>query len=143
MLPVALTSPLWWVARWSVRLLTGLAVAVALSLGAPALPEPVELPTSLSFGLAAPPAAPTGSAPVVLLSGPTAGDLPASYRSVAGPTHGPVLVTGATGDRQAGTAGTDVLPHPAGPGRLVPAAPASAPAGRAPAVAGPRAPPAG
>ncbi|MER6596792.1 hypothetical protein ABT214_34065 [Micromonospora purpureochromogenes] len=39
MLPVALTSPLWWVARWSSRLLTGLALAVALSLGGPAVPD--------------------------------------------------------------------------------------------------------
>ncbi|MDH6461687.1 hypothetical protein M2302_001862 [Micromonospora sp. A200] len=39
MLPVPLTSPLWWVARWSSRLLTGLALAVALSVGGPAVPD--------------------------------------------------------------------------------------------------------
>ncbi|MEU4336268.1 hypothetical protein AB0F59_16845 [Micromonospora lupini] len=34
MLPVALTCPLWWVARWATRVLTSLAVIAALALGA-------------------------------------------------------------------------------------------------------------
>ncbi|MGC4749717.1 hypothetical protein ACLQ28_29275 [Micromonospora sp. DT201] len=34
MLPVALTCPLWWVARWATRVLTSLAVVAALALGA-------------------------------------------------------------------------------------------------------------
>ncbi|WP_236648122.1 hypothetical protein [Micromonospora sicca] len=40
MLPVALTCPLWWVARWTARMLASLAVAVAVacSLGAATLP---------------------------------------------------------------------------------------------------------
>lgn len=38
MLPVALTCPAWWVARWTVRMLTSLALVIACSLGAAALP---------------------------------------------------------------------------------------------------------
>ncbi|MEV4711158.1 hypothetical protein [Micromonospora sp. NPDC049374] len=38
MLPVAPARPLWWLARWAARLLTGLAVAAAFTLGAWALP---------------------------------------------------------------------------------------------------------
>ncbi|MET7705817.1 hypothetical protein [Micromonospora sp. NPDC005413] len=34
MLPIALTCPLWWVARWATRVLTSLAVVAALALGA-------------------------------------------------------------------------------------------------------------
>lgn len=37
MIPVALTCPVWWVARWTVRMLTSLTVVVACSLGAAAL----------------------------------------------------------------------------------------------------------
>ncbi|MFC8620416.1 hypothetical protein ACFT9M_28905 [Micromonospora purpureochromogenes] len=48
MLPVALTSPLWWVARWSSRLLTGLALAVALSFSGPAAPDAGALPAAPS-----------------------------------------------------------------------------------------------
>ncbi|MFI6267244.1 hypothetical protein [Micromonospora sp. NPDC051006] len=45
---VALTCPLWWVARWAARLLTSLAVLGALSLGAPATdaPAPVVAPVA-------------------------------------------------------------------------------------------------
>ncbi|MEU1602564.1 hypothetical protein [Micromonospora matsumotoense] len=71
MLPVAPTSPLWWVARWWSRLLTGLAVAIAFAVASPALPgsalfDPgapaVALPVdaSLSFFTAGAQAAPTG-----------------------------------------------------------------------------------
>ncbi|MBO4163483.1 hypothetical protein [Micromonospora antibiotica] len=40
MLPAAPTSPLWWVARWWSRLLTGLAVAIAFAVAGPALSGP-------------------------------------------------------------------------------------------------------
>ncbi|MFV2103432.1 hypothetical protein [Micromonospora sp. LOL_024] len=36
--PVALACPLWWLARWAARLLTGFAVAAAFTLGASAAP---------------------------------------------------------------------------------------------------------
>ncbi|MEV2238221.1 hypothetical protein [Micromonospora sp. NPDC049891] len=39
MLPVAPARPLWWLARWATRLLTGFAVAAAFTLGAWALPD--------------------------------------------------------------------------------------------------------
>ncbi|MEU4477500.1 hypothetical protein AB0F68_05415 [Micromonospora sp. NPDC023966] len=38
MLPIALTCPLWWVARWTARMLASLAVLVACSFGAATLP---------------------------------------------------------------------------------------------------------
>ncbi|OKI45231.1 hypothetical protein [Micromonospora sp. CB01531] len=38
MLPIALTCPVWWVARWTARMLASLAVVVACSLGAATLP---------------------------------------------------------------------------------------------------------
>ncbi len=38
MLPVASARPLWWLARWATRLLTGFAVAAAFTIGAWALP---------------------------------------------------------------------------------------------------------
>ncbi|MET8909735.1 hypothetical protein [Micromonospora sp. NPDC004551] len=49
MLPIALTCPVWWVARWTARTLATLAVLVACSFGAATLPL---------GGAAAPPAAP-------------------------------------------------------------------------------------
>lgn len=38
MVPIALTCPVWWVARWTARMLASLAVVVAFSLGAASLP---------------------------------------------------------------------------------------------------------
>ncbi|MEV6692326.1 hypothetical protein AB0M35_12750 [Micromonospora sp. NPDC051196] len=38
MLPVVSTRPLWWLARWAARLLTGFAVAAAFTLGTWAMP---------------------------------------------------------------------------------------------------------
>ncbi|MET8836477.1 hypothetical protein ABZV78_21490 [Micromonospora sp. NPDC004540] len=38
MLPIALTCPVWWVARWTARTLASLAVLVACSFGAATLP---------------------------------------------------------------------------------------------------------
>ncbi|GAB3957544.1 hypothetical protein GCM10027614_73230 [Micromonospora vulcania] len=53
MLPVALTCPLWWVARWATRMLTSLAVVAALALGAGASPATA---TASSVPAAVPPA---------------------------------------------------------------------------------------
>jgi hypothetical protein len=55
-LPVALTCPLWWVARWATRVLTSLAVVAALALGAGASPA------------SAAPSAPAGPLPASALS---------------------------------------------------------------------------
>ncbi|MEU8262536.1 hypothetical protein AB0C02_18120 [Micromonospora sp. NPDC048999] len=38
MLPIVLTCPMWWVARWTARMLASLAVVVSCSLGAAAVP---------------------------------------------------------------------------------------------------------
>ncbi|MET7963350.1 hypothetical protein [Micromonospora zamorensis] len=60
MLPVAITCPLWWVARWATRVLTSLAVVAALALGAgptsAAVPPPFALgalPASCPFSSSA------------------------------------------------------------------------------------------
>ncbi|MEH0936226.1 hypothetical protein [Micromonospora psammae] len=155
MLPVALTSPLWWVARWSSRLVTGVAVAVALSLGGSAPSGAVELPSTAPLPVTAAPsqfvpavtapaasaafagrraagAAPTGRADTV------AGDLTgyaAAGRDTAGyaaGAHDPV-------GRPAMPAVADGSARPAG--ALVAAAATFT--GLAPTVTGPRAPPAG
>ncbi|RLP94487.1 hypothetical protein [Micromonospora sp. CV4] len=47
MLPVALTCPLWWVARWATRMLTSLAVVAALALGSGASPASAASPDPL------------------------------------------------------------------------------------------------
>lgn len=138
---VALACPLWWVARWAARLLTGLAVAVAFAVGAGALPAaasahagtlPVApahagLPEATAIPGTVPPAV---AAPVTAVSV----DLP-GCRQV-----GDERVTGA--DERAAIAPAD----PADPGRAgvaVAADPAHAPAGHTPGAAGPRAPPRG
>ncbi|MFC4016529.1 hypothetical protein ACFOW4_00990 [Micromonospora sp. GCM10011542] len=55
--PVALTCPLWWVARWATRLLTSLAVLAALALGAGAsAAAPAQAgPPHISAGATGPP----------------------------------------------------------------------------------------
>ncbi|MEV4656082.1 hypothetical protein [Micromonospora sp. NPDC049301] len=67
MLPVALTCPLWWVARWATRVLTSLAVVAALALGAGQAPASAAWPE-------APAAAPAAYTP---------GPLASSYRSAS------------------------------------------------------------
>ncbi|GAA2186306.1 hypothetical protein [Micromonospora lupini] len=64
MLPVALTCPLWWVARWATRVLTSLAVIAALALGAAA-----PLPGS---------PAPTAAASTFAVEPPASSDRPAA-----------------------------------------------------------------
>ncbi len=57
MLPIALTCPTWWVARWTARMLASLAVVVACSFGATTLP----LSPAATASVAAP--TPAGYAP--------------------------------------------------------------------------------
>ncbi|MBQ0901435.1 hypothetical protein [Micromonospora sp. U21] len=74
--PVALTCPLWWVARWATRILTSLAVVAALALGSGASTAPPAaagpLPTSAlssgspSSGWVAPAGAADLAAPVAV-----------------------------------------------------------------------------
>ncbi|NBE84515.1 hypothetical protein [Micromonospora rubida] len=168
MLSVAPVCPLWWVARWTARMLTSLAVAVAFSLGA----------GSLSFDPAPPADAPGGHAPAWSLTGslpvigaPDAGPVPAwslvgSTSAIGASDHCPVLAAGvcaAGPDRAAAStlsaatgtlsvaAGIPAAPAysgavPAGPaGRSVvdPAPAYRMPVGPAPTTAGSRAPPRG
>ncbi|TDC64642.1 hypothetical protein E1258_07810 [Micromonospora sp. KC207] len=124
MLPVALTCPLWWVARWTARMLTSLAVVVAFSLGAASLP----LGPVVAGG--------AGSGPVAAASG--APDATDSTDSTGTDSTG----TGFTEPAAGPLAQTDALP-PAAAGHSVSAVAASrrVPAGLAPEAAGPRAPP--
>ncbi|GGO24390.1 hypothetical protein [Micromonospora parathelypteridis] len=126
MLPVALTCPLWWVARWATRVLTSLAVLAALALGAgpasAAVPSPSAVPTSSAVSapsaLSAPSAVPSSFVP---------GSLVASCRpaSPEGAVHPAQAVrvgvveesspAGSVGSKPAppagvGAAATDVLP---------------------------------
>ncbi|MEH0823494.1 MULTISPECIES: hypothetical protein [unclassified Micromonospora] len=166
MLPVAPTSPLWWVARWSSRLLTGLALAVALSLGGSAAPDagalaaaprPANAPAFAD--LAVPDVSAVRAAAVDLAAVPatlvvTFADGSAATLT-AGPaatlTSGPAVTLG-VGDAQ--RAGRALVAAPAAPldpvasidpaGR--PAHPVTAPlplAGLAVGATGPRAPPLG
>lgn len=52
--PVAPTRPLWWLARWAARLLTGFAVAAAFTVGAWALPAHASLADSSAAASPAP-----------------------------------------------------------------------------------------
>ncbi|MEV5630080.1 hypothetical protein [Micromonospora tulbaghiae] len=114
MLPIALTCPVWWVARWTARMLASLAVVVACSFGAATLPAGVTA------------AAP---APAVAVSA-----YPVTGSSTAARPEADRLA-----ERQATPAGVSA---PA-PRAAAPAVPEPVPAGRAAAPAGPRAPPAG
>ncbi|SCF29063.1 hypothetical protein [Micromonospora mirobrigensis] len=66
MLPVALTGPLWWVARWTWRLLTSLALAVVFSTGAVPLPAGPGPSVALGPGPADPASAPLAATAVGL-----------------------------------------------------------------------------
>ncbi|QDY07422.1 hypothetical protein FJK98_09745 [Micromonospora sp. HM134] len=131
MFPVALTSPLWWVARGMSRLFAGLAVALAFAAAGPALsgpllfdPAPTALSTDASHSL---PAAVALDTPFGLGDGIRADD--------RGTGRVDVVAT----DRV--DAGMSVAP--AGAARELPAATLVTPGGRVPAAVGPRAPPAG
>ncbi|MCX4473432.1 hypothetical protein OOK41_24520 [Micromonospora sp. NBC_01655] len=128
MLSVAPTCPLWWVARWTARMLTSLAVAVAFSLGA----------GSLSFDAVSPAGAAAAGVPAAAWS-------PAGSPPVLGaPDPGPVGPGRAAVDTPAAPAHTDAVPAgPAGWSVVHPAPAHRMPLGPAPATAGSRAPPRG
>ncbi|MEU5938198.1 hypothetical protein ABZ807_03260 [Micromonospora sp. NPDC047548] len=156
-------SPLWWVARWSSRLLTSLAVAVALSLGGPALPDGGALSAAASpdgapalAGLAVPEAVrAAGVATVTLPAGDAATvTLPAGdAASVTLPAGDAATVTLPAGDAPiAGRAFAGPHAAPLDPAASLdpagrPARPVTAPplplTGLSAGATGPRAPPVG
>ncbi|MFI9644228.1 hypothetical protein ACIG87_29950 [Micromonospora sp. NPDC051925] len=151
MLPVALTSPLWWVARGITRLLTGLAVAIALSLAGPALSDPA-LPGAALPDPGPPAARPIdwslsfGVPPVLDPASGNPDDVRTADRGFAPVGVAPVGVVAAGRVDAAAFAApqrSDQFPAAVDAARIVPAAPATAPAGRTPAAAGSRAPPQG
>ncbi|MDG4801867.1 hypothetical protein [Micromonospora sp. WMMD980] len=123
MLPIALTCPVWWVARWAARMLASLAVVVAFSLGAATLPA------------GAPATAPVPSGPITGLTVRGAADPRAERGDLAAERR-----RDSAAARQAAPAGAPEPPlagaAPAPVGRL------SLPGRQPPALAGPRAPPA-
>ncbi|MEU1756921.1 hypothetical protein ABZ436_30295 [Micromonospora matsumotoense] len=153
MLPAAPTSPLWWVARWWSRLLTGLAVAIAFAVAGPALSDPgppaaaLPVDASLSFHAAGAPAALTGS-PAGIRSGDRRADPAGLIAADRGDAAGLAVPAAGRGDAVFGIAVAERgdaagLAVPAGAARSVPAPPPAVPAGRTPAATAPRAPPAG
>ncbi|MFI7282935.1 hypothetical protein ACIBOV_22015 [Micromonospora chersina] len=134
MLPIALTCPVWWVARWIARTLASLAVLAACSFGAAALPV---------GGAPTAPAASSAVAPVeglTLQPGAAAQHLRDGTARTAA-IAGRDLDGGADVDRQAVPADRS---EPVAASRAV-ARPADRPlvlAGLVPATVGSRAPPA-
>ncbi|WBB69900.1 hypothetical protein [Micromonospora sp. WMMD812] len=138
MLPVALTCPLWWVARWATRLLTSLAVAGALTLGAATAPAASAAPEAPPVTVGGRPSTPGGPLPCASVElARTAGP------GTAVPPHAPA-------DARPGVVHAQVDALPGGlPAVAAAPAPASAVAAQqraphapAPAVRAPRAPPA-
>ncbi|MFC0003722.1 hypothetical protein [Micromonospora siamensis] len=168
MLPVALTGPLWWVARWAWRLLTSLALAVVFSTGAVPLSTGSGPSAALGPGPADPASTPLTATPARLW--PASGPLGATAAGLP-PASGPLGVMPvratsaglATTDRPGAalrevatgsdaprgdvtpaylppvTDGSPVGSAPAGP--TTEAGSRSVPAGRPVAATGPRAPP--
>ncbi|MFY1684117.1 hypothetical protein ACN265_21550 [Micromonospora sp. WMMD730] len=131
MFPVALTSPLWWVARGMSRLLAGLAVALAFAAAGPAPAGPAlfdPVPGTLSAD-----ASHSFPAAVALDTPFGRGD---GLRSADRATERVDVLASERVD-------AGVTAAPAGPARELPAATLVTPGGRVPAAAGPRAPPAG
>ncbi|MER5334845.1 hypothetical protein [Micromonospora sp. NPDC002717] len=132
MLAVALTCPLWWVARWAARLLTGLAVAVAFAVGAGALPAVSAQAGVPSTDTWAPPAhtwAPPAPALPVTLAPADPPVVVADHRVVAA-------------DRAATGPGHPAAPaDPGAAAGAVTVGPVPAPAGHTPGTVGPRGPP--
>ncbi|NES31052.1 hypothetical protein GCE86_03870 [Micromonospora terminaliae] len=156
MLPIALTCPLWWVARWTARTLATLAVLVACSFGTATLPL---------GGAATAPTAPTvvASAEGPALRAATGPHLQAGADGTAADSvRGPASRGGAVHAAAPGLRGdaVDGPARPAGePGPLAALAPVTrtadrpvavprpadrplVPAGLVPATVGSRAPPA-
>ncbi|MFJ5542247.1 hypothetical protein [Micromonospora chalcea] len=119
MLPIALTCPVWWVARWTARMLASLAVVVACSFGAATLPA------------GATPAAAAGPAYVSTPAAPRPEPDRAAERQ-ARPDRAAERQARPDGAPAPASRATDTLP----------AGPQPAPAGRITAPVGLRAPPA-
>ncbi|MFF3866391.1 hypothetical protein [Micromonospora sp. NPDC001898] len=130
MLPAAPNCPLWWVARWTARMLTSLAVAVAFSLGAGSLSFDPAPPTDAAGGSAAwsPPGSPAGLG----LSDPDPG--PAAGMRAVDPGRAAAAAPAHPGVVPAALVGRSVV-DPAPAHRM--------PVGPAPTTAGSRAPPRG
>ncbi|MET8043348.1 hypothetical protein ABZU25_21095 [Micromonospora sp. NPDC005215] len=118
MLPVALTCPLWWVARWATRVLTSLAVVAALALGAG--------PTSAAVPTSTPTAAPSLSAASTLSAASSAVAAEEALPAWSVDAQ-PALPDGqgaiATGVLPARAAGSDRLPLVDGPRSRAPRGP--------------------
>ncbi|MEH1166240.1 hypothetical protein V6V47_12720 [Micromonospora sp. CPCC 205539] len=111
MLTVALTCPLWWVARWASRVLTSLAVVAALALGAgtsPAVAVAPPAPAAAPLPFTAAPLA----GQVVVPTAVTAGPLAASCRPASVSGAGRVAPVVAEGSSPAWSA--DPQPVPVG-----------------------------
>ncbi|MEV7330489.1 hypothetical protein [Micromonospora sp. NPDC093244] len=150
MLPVALTCPLWWVARWATRVLTSLAVVAALALGAGASPASAGSPTSADAASTF-----TASGPITRQATVTPGIVtgprtPSGLIGVVAIGHLPSVVAADVADRHTSTRSVDPQPARLAAG-ILPAATgvtaASAarsewrPHARGPASRAPRAPP--
>ncbi|PYC75960.1 hypothetical protein C7C45_02300 [Micromonospora arborensis] len=141
MLPVALTCPLWWVARWATRVLTSLAVVAALALGAGAASAAVPTASAVPTPSAAPAPSAVPFAPGALVTScrptsPEAAAHPAQVvRAGAGEASSPAgsvdsqpappggLGTIATGVLPVCAAGSDRLPLVDGPHGWAPRGP--------------------
>ncbi|MGY0006339.1 hypothetical protein [Micromonospora sp. I033] len=154
MLPIALTCPVWWVARWTARTLATLAVLVACSFGAATLPI-----GGAATASSAPPV--VASVEGLTLRADAAETVTGFHVRDGADRAVAVTLTeqGFSGgaDRvaagaESGPAGGDVVPPAVAVDRLKPVAASRAvtravdrpllPAGPVPATVGPRAPPA-
>ncbi|WP_089016823.1 hypothetical protein [Micromonospora coriariae] len=103
--PVALTCPLWWVARWATRILTSLAVVAALAVGSGASPASAAPPASAvssgssSSGWVAPAGAAELATPVVV-------DHTASPISLDAPPAAPAVEAAVRAEAGASAVGT-------------------------------------
>ncbi|PWR11080.1 hypothetical protein DKT68_07020 [Micromonospora acroterricola] len=113
MLPVALTCPLWWVARWAARVLTSLAVVAALALGAGMSPASAAAPEASG-------AAPSPFTAASAASSAAPGSLTLSSAVVPGTGHAAPGVTEAATGHVAAVASVDPQPaRAAGPGAVL------------------------
>ncbi|MEU7921004.1 hypothetical protein [Micromonospora zamorensis] len=125
MLPVAITCPLWWVARWATRVLTSLAVVAALALGAgptsAAVPPPFALgalPASCPFSSSAGSAHATQAVPEGVVEESSAAW---SDNAQPAPPDGQGVIP--AGVLPVRAAGSDRLPLADGPSSRAPRAP--------------------
>ncbi|MCO1599380.1 hypothetical protein M8C17_29920 [Micromonospora sp. RHAY321] len=133
MLPVALTCPLWWVARWATRVLTSLAVVAALALGAGTAPAtasgsmaPASGPTAFTPGLLAPtprPAPAGGAAHTTPIGAEGAVEQAGPTWSTDGQATPLAEQAAAVDAAPVRAAGASRLPRSAGPASRAPRAP--------------------